>query len=77
MYFLGKFTIIDWYGFDNPNSCLISYFNPHGNGENRNLGFVFMPLHFWKHFHISDEVFGHNNKRFRVGVGLITFFIDH
>jgi len=77
MFFLGDFVFLDWYGWNSSNSCLISYFNVNGNGENRNVGFAFLPLRFWQHFHFSNDEFGHDNKRLDIGLGFVSFFVDY
>lgn len=77
MFHIGKLVFFDWYGFNNPNSCLLSYFNEDRNGKCKNIGFTILPLHFWNHFHFSNEEFGYDNKRFDVGLGLFSFFVDY
>jgi len=76
MFWLGNFVFFDWLGWKNPNTCLLSYFNSQGAGENRNLYFYLLPLRFWEHMEFSFESFGTNNKRLAVGCALFSFGID-
>jgi hypothetical protein len=69
-------TIPDWYGWHNENSCLASYYNQNMGGLNRNFDIMFFPLHFWKHFGWDYFELGANNKRFWIGFGLISIYWD-
>lgn len=77
MFWIGNWEFISWYGFKDPNSCLATYNNSQGAGENRNLGIEILPLHFWHHIGYFHEEFGFNNKRIWIGLGLISFFFDY
>ncbi len=76
MYLTDHLEVFNWYGWTNCNTSLVSYFNSQGAGENRNLGFTILPLHFWHHICFSKENFGYNNVRYSFGIGLFSFFWD-
>lgn len=56
---------------------LIAYFDSQGAGENRNLGFEFMPICFWRHIHFYRTEIGYDNKRICIGVGIFSIFWDY
>jgi hypothetical protein len=76
MIYLGKITVLDFYGWHSPNTCVISYFDMNGNGLGRNVGITFLPLRFWNHLFVYSRRFGSNNRRLSIGLGVLSFFVD-
>lgn len=75
--FGGHFEIFSWYGWENPNSCFISYFNESAFlCKNRNFGFMILPVKPWLHVYFENTSFG-TAKRIAVGIGLAEVFWDY
>jgi len=77
MFWIGDWEIGSWYGCKSEHSSFVSYFNSQGAGENRNLGILILPFRFWNHIGITNEEFGHENKRIWIGLGVLSFFFDY
>jgi hypothetical protein len=76
---LGNLTIVDWLGWNNPNTCFVSYWKNYfnKNKDSINFGFVIFPLHFWHFFELPNvSSFGTGHKRFGFGLGFFHVFWD-
>lgn len=74
--FGGHFSILPWYGWENPNSCCFAYFTQSFFGKNKNFGFLILPVKPWLHVHFEHVNFG-TAKRICVGIGIVSFFWDY
>lgn len=70
-----EISFLDWHGFNNPNTCLLTIWNNTKN--NKNWGFKLLPLKFWQHFFLNNGQFGANNRRFDLGIGIFNVFFDY
>lgn len=62
--FGGNLIILDWYGFKNPNSCLINY-------SNDNINIVLFPFNVFKNIYYFNSKF-----TYEIGLGFIAIIID-
>lgn len=72
---IGNWTIIQWYGFYNPNTCLVTYY--HNSDDNKAIFLKILPLRFLENIGYWNEEFGYNNKRIWIGLGFVGFFMDY
>ena len=68
----GYLLIGKWYGFKNPNLCLINYFDAN---QGFNVNIDILPLRFWEHIEFSKDSRGAKTRYF-IGIGIASCFFD-